>query len=363
MIRPLVSIIIPAYNCEKYIEQTLKSLINQTLKDIEIIVINDGSSDNTESIIKKYIDIDKRIKLINQNNLGVAIARNRGIKESTGKYISFVDHDDCVDEKLYEKLVKGSKKLSVDIVKCGFSAIEDLTNRELYNMRFKLNEDQIYNKDFIWQNIIKSILGISYNKMPSWLKNKNQASENYNFVWASIYKSELIKGNDIKFSEQIVLGEDTYFNLRAFAKANSFTIINEKLYFWRQFNESTSKKFDLNAGKKRLDTLEAKKEFCDLYKLDDSFRTHYRGQGILLILFYIFNLCRRENTLTYKQNIHIIKDMMKKDIVKECCEGLTLNGYEIKYKIPLFLIKIRAYRSLYILCKIATNININPYNV
>ena len=99
-----VSVIIPVYNCEKYIEECIESLINQTLQECEFIFVNDGSKDKSEEIIKKYADKDERITLINQKNSGVSVARNVGIKKAVGEYIGFVDADDYVDSNYYEKL-------------------------------------------------------------------------------------------------------------------------------------------------------------------------------------------------------------------------------------------------------------------
>lgn len=105
-----VSIIIPIYNTEKYIKDCLDSVVNQTLDDIEIICINDGSTDNSLKLINDYAKRDKRIKVINQENKGQGTARNIGIKESKGEYIGFVDFDDYIDLKMYEKLFYESKK-------------------------------------------------------------------------------------------------------------------------------------------------------------------------------------------------------------------------------------------------------------
>lgn len=113
-----VSIIIPVYNVEIYIEKCINSLINQTLKEIEFIFVNDGTKDNSVSIIKKYQKEDKRIKLIEKENGGQASARNLGLKYAKGEYIAFVDSDDYVKENMYELMYNKAKKNDLDIVMC-----------------------------------------------------------------------------------------------------------------------------------------------------------------------------------------------------------------------------------------------------
>ena len=107
---PKVSIIIPVYNDEIYVKRCLDSLVNLTLKDIEIIVVDDGSTDNTPAILKEYSKKDARIKIITQENSKQGAARNNGIKNSTGEYISFVDSDDWVDEDYFEKILEVSER-------------------------------------------------------------------------------------------------------------------------------------------------------------------------------------------------------------------------------------------------------------
>ena len=108
-----ISVIIPVYNCEKFIEKCLQSLVNQTLTDIEIILVNDGSTDNSQKIIEKFSDT--RIKLINKKNGGQSSARNVGLDVANGEYIGFIDSDDWVDSDFFEKLYNTAKKYNADI--------------------------------------------------------------------------------------------------------------------------------------------------------------------------------------------------------------------------------------------------------
>ncbi len=114
----LVSIIVPVYNVEKYIEKCILSIINQTYTNLEIIIVNDGSLDHSENIIKEYISKDNRIKYIKRENGGLGAARNTGIENATGKYIAFVDSDDWIDPEMYSVLWQKAYECDADVVCC-----------------------------------------------------------------------------------------------------------------------------------------------------------------------------------------------------------------------------------------------------
>lgn len=162
---PKVSIIIPVYNVEKYLKRCLDSLIKQTLKDIEIICIDDCSKDNSLEILKKYAQKDTRINIIkSETNQGAAVARNKGLTIAKGEYLGFVDPDDAVDLNFYEELYKTAKKEDVDIVKCQrkkyflngnilVSNLNDQIKESIYNFSYEW-QTAIYRKSFIKENAI-----------------------------------------------------------------------------------------------------------------------------------------------------------------------------------------------------------------
>lgn len=119
MKKPLISVIIPVYGVEKYIAQCLESVINQTYKNLEIIVVNDGTKDRSAEIAKKYAAQDSRIKVYDFENGGISVARNRGLEIATGDYISYIDSDDWLDKRMYETLLKSAIQNNADMVKCG----------------------------------------------------------------------------------------------------------------------------------------------------------------------------------------------------------------------------------------------------
>lgn len=169
-----VSVIVPVYNSEKYLKVCLTSLVNQTLKDLEIVVINDGSKDNSEKIIKEFTKKYSFIKYYPlKNNMGLGYARNYGIEKSSKKYIGFVDSDDYVDDTMFEEMYNECEKTSSDVCECNFiweyknkNVIDEMkpykmTKSMLTNIRV-LAPNKIYKKDIIVKNGIKFAEGLKY---------------------------------------------------------------------------------------------------------------------------------------------------------------------------------------------------------
>lgn len=184
MKQPLISIIIPVYGVEKYIAQCLESVINQTYKNLEIIVVNDGTKDKSAEIAKEYAAKDSRIKVYDFKNGGLSVARNRGLEIATGEYISYLDSDDWLDTKMYETLLETAMKNEADMVKCGIIETNGAAEEKITFSDVKIiNNEQ--HKAF--KNYFKGIL--------------------WTLAWNGLYKKELAK--KVKFPDNVV-HEDNY---------------------------------------------------------------------------------------------------------------------------------------------------------
>jgi capsular polysaccharide export protein len=221
-----VSVILPIYNVEKYLEQCLESLVHQTLKEIEIICVNDGSTDNSLNILDNYSKMDSRIVVINKKNGGTGSARNVGIKAAQGEYIGFIDPDDWVDLSMFEKLYNQIEKNSVDIVMCSIKGFNDLAQTfEDYQYYADVNFiSDLDNKIFTWQDI-------SPFKIPFSSINKI-----YNKQFIDKYKIEFAEGLDF---------EDHKFIFMSMIKAKGSIFIREPLYIYR-YNRKGSVTTDKN---------------------------------------------------------------------------------------------------------------------
>ena len=126
-----VSVVIPVYNTQKYLDQCLGSILFQTYRNLEIICVNDGSTDNSLAILQKYAKFDKRIKIIDQKNMGISPARNEGMKVATGEFIIFFDSDDFFDSTMMEEMVMKAEEYDADIAVCSYSVFDDRVQKDV----------------------------------------------------------------------------------------------------------------------------------------------------------------------------------------------------------------------------------------
>ena len=196
-----LSIIVPVYGVEKYIDKCLNSLVKQSLKEIEIIVVNDGTKDNSQKIIDKYVKkYPDKIKSYIKENGGQGSARNYGLKKATGEYIGYVDSDDFVEKDMYKKLYNKAKENNYDIVVCGnYNVSEDYQNKNI---------------DAFINNYNTDLENIFFGKMA---------------VWNKIYKRDILIKNKLEFKEKVWY-EDLDFTLKAIMNSNTFAFIDEPLY-------------------------------------------------------------------------------------------------------------------------------------
>lgn len=223
-----VSVIIPAYNTEHFIDNMLECCIKQTYKNIEIIVVNDGSTDNTLLHIQRYADLDKRITYINITNSGVSNARNLGLKLSSGEKIFFWDSDDIVEFDAIEKCVQFATMENVNSVLYGYSNRVNGINGPLINSTLKKH----YRNTEIRRELIPHFIGHSFNDINTWIIGKCglRDGKEHTALWRIMLDAKILKDYDLLFDTNLSIGEDTIFINRYFLLENSIGYLNECLY-------------------------------------------------------------------------------------------------------------------------------------
>lgn len=214
---PKLSIIIPIYNVEKYLKECLDSVIAQTLDDIEIICVNDGSTDSSGQILEEYRFKDKRIKVINKENSGYGASMNMGLNAATGEYIGIVESDDFVKPTMFENLYNIAKSNDADIVKSDYS---------YYTTKNKQSRKAGKISKFVANKVLE-------------IKDYPQLLKMQPSIWSAIYKSELLK--EIRFLETPGASyQDTSFSFKALCLAKRIVLTDKSYLYYRQDNENSS---------------------------------------------------------------------------------------------------------------------------
>lgn len=328
-----VSVIIPVYNAERFLDDCIQSLINQTLLESEFIFINDGSSDESRKIIEKHQESDDRIILINQENKGISGARNTGIEASRGAYIGFLDNDDFVKETMFETLYNKAIQNDLDIV-----VSKTILGRD---GKYIIKEavfpiEKMYHQDFIQKNIIPSLL----------------REEDLFAVWNKIYKRSLVFQHNVRFPGSRVIEEDNMFNIQAFNKSSKVVFIDYSGYFYREVATSESRRIMENDyfGK-------ALQKFHFDYKKEYNLSIDYQELEKLKSIRFVQRVCY----LVYKcatakapftQKISYIKNMIFHPelfaLTNHYSDEILLNKGKYEFLV-LKIIKNRSIVSLYLL--------------
>lgn len=239
----LISVIIPIFNAEKYLENTLKSLLLQNFKNIEFICVNDGSTDTSLEILKKYSNIDNRIKIINKNNGGVSEARNKGLEYCSGKYITFLDADDTINPNIYCKMYKKIIDDKSDMVITGYTKCYESSNVSRIDFNMNVNEEVITNyTKYVYEYFSKY--------------------HDNGYLWNKLYKRDIIDEYKLKFDERLTMCEDLLFNLQYLYHTQKVSFINESLYDYNIRYESATYRLHINAFLSRKLTYEQNRINC-----------------------------------------------------------------------------------------------------
>lgn len=300
-----LSIIVPVYNVEKYLEKCLNSIINQkTNFSYEIICINDGSTDGSLEILNKYANKYKQIKIISEKNQGLSAARNTGIKCSQGKYLMFIDSDDYITETCVDKLMKEAKKFDYDLVKSGYIEFSSETNQEIKKIQYK-------------NTVIKD-------------KNKLELDKVKGHAWGCVVKREIF------YSIKFPVGywyEDIIMKLLVFPKCKKIKIVDDILYYYRINLNGLSRKTQKQKSYKCLEQYYLVKKSLEKYKYLDISMSNYTYYNVLNELSTILWLrtrkldsktkkevfilsCNIINRIDYRNDSEIEKIMLKKDYIK-----------------------------------------------
>ncbi|NOU97341.1 glycosyltransferase [Paenibacillus sp. LMG 31456] len=305
-----VSVIIPVYNANTYIAECIESLLCQTLQECEFIFINDGSIDNSRQIIESYMNSSTRIKLINQENQGVSMARNKGLQLAAGEYIGFVDADDCIKPDMYETLYHAAKLDDCDVVISNFES--ELEGHKVIN-HYPFPTDTVLSRGFIEEEIL-----------PYFIK-----TDNLNTVWNKVYKNEIIRSNKVSFPDKVALGEDGMFNVRFFSYAVHMKYIEYSGYYYREVAGSATRNLKENDYFKRaLEVFNLELPELHTSNLDKTKIKQLKSAKLIQnVMSYIHIYFTPSAELSFHQRYTYVKNMISNKYVREALAAYYSEGY------------------------------------
>lgn len=325
-----ISVLIPVYNTEKTLSKCLDSVLSQTMiSNIEIVIVNDGSTDNSQSIIDEYCDKYKNIIKFKQDNQGLGATRNKGIELARGEYIAFLDSDDWVEKDYYELMYKTALKQNSELVISSY--IVDIPN---INQQTKEKHQLQTKQDYINGLLKGEIAGFSWNKL---------------------YKKNLITNNNLKFPIRGELEnvEDQYFSLRCVVLANNISFMNESNVHYIIHSQSIVRKYQNNLHN---DILNLYRDNVNFFKSIDELDYDIEDLKILLLrglITSINNEFKPERISSRKEKIKLIKKIIN---INEYKEALRNSMGRFKFRkidyLYLKLIKIKSINLLYLIAKL-----------
>lgn len=330
---PLVSVIIPVYNVEKYLDRCVQSVVNQTYKNLEIILVDDGSPDNCPEMCERWAQGDSRIKVVHKQNAGLGMARNSGLDSATGEYVCFFDSDDYVDVSTVEKCITAMLRDNSDVAV--FGCVNDYGDRKIPQ---KLDVKKfLFEGKSVQDELIPSLLTYGMGFGVS--------------CCMKMFRCKAINDNSLRFkSEREIISEDTLFILELFPKIRAVSIIAENLYFYykneasltNQYREDRQIKNDIFV-QKALETARAE-------GLSENVCRHIRARYQMYTISALKQVVSSD--LSDKDKRRKIKEIFRSPVLRNSVDSGTLATHKKTLRLFFRFYKFRCY----IVCRIMLNL-------
>ena len=334
MRQPQVSIIVPVYNVENYIERCLNSLVNQTFKDIEIITINDGSTDKSLELINKYVKEDIRVSVIDLGDEGVSYCRNLGIEKANGKYIMFVDSDDWIDSNMVEVMYKKAEENKLDLVMCSYiREFKDHSKEKIFN----LPEEIIYKEDKVKNELLRKLVGPVKEELSN-----PEMLDALGTVWGKLYRADIFKENKINFVDLKEIGsaEDTLFNIFTFNYLKKVMFLNKPMYhYWRDNPKSVTSQYNSKLKEQRKVFFKYISDFIKENNFEQVFEEALNNRICTSVLGLGLIECSKNNKISGINKIKNIKKIINEEYIRNAYKNLELKYFSIHWRIFYFFIK------------------------
>ena len=321
--RPKISVIVPVYKAEKYLHRCVDSILSQTFTNFELILVDDGSPDNSGVICDEYAQKDNRVRVFHKENGGVSSARNLGLDNAQGSWIAFIDSDDWIDHTAYQNLIESN---DADLIIGNIRIWPTGTTRNLFNINTKISNELL--NDFLLHNINHiSISG----------------------PWGKLYKRNIIENNKLRFNISLCLGEDSLFVKNYLLYTHSICYIDNSYYNYLYINDD----FYFKYSKSFSPVLGYYFEMKSVYKkLEETRGIKIPREELVGFIYDIAKICIRQHYL--KDKYEILKFFKDTTVIEELKKRNSIN-----IKIELFLAKIARWNLLALYVKIVSYIKLN----
>ena len=322
----LISVIVPVYNVEDYIEKCLDSIINQTYNNLQIIIVDDGSPDDSGKICDDYAKKDSRITVLHKENGGVSFARNIGLQNATGNWVTFVDSDDWIKNDYIEQLLKIAKQDNADVVLCGYNRVNNTARQE-----------------------INATGGKDTFSLSEYLIKTLNPQTGFGFCHMKLIKKDCIQ--NLRFDENLVVGEDALFNMQLSKNIKKAVFYKKALYNYRNNSNSVVKRYDDNYAKKYLESMKKCKEYITSNYTDSKIKQNYYNYVAYHVMLVAVNYCFHPENKN-KHKIKLLKEICSYDIFKEGILNSNFENISLTRKVTLFTLKHKLYFLTGLICKI-----------
>lgn len=343
MEQALVTVVLPIYNVEKYLDRCIESVVDQTYRNLEILLIDDGSPDHCPQMCEAWAQRDKRIQVIHKANAGLGEARNTGIEYANGAYICFFDSDDYIHPEAVEKCMKHVQKHNAEVVVFGVNMVNS-AGQVTASYPPAVGE-QLYRADEVRNIFLPELIAPSVRK--------DGAKSFYMTAWSMLYSMEVISKAGWRFSsERWIISEDVYSLLAFFAHVSSVAVVPEALYYYCENGTSLSRKYMPDRYTRIRHFYTETQKLCEMKEYD----AHIRHQVIKPYLAFTTAALKQElvSPRSFWQRIGEMKKIIQDDLLQDALDCVKNDCVSRNRKILFRFMRKKRYIMCYILLKLKT---------
>ena len=345
---PFVSIIVPVYNVETYLGKCLNSLVQQTYQNIEIICVNDGSTDDCANILNRFAIRDKRIKVITQDNMGLSAARNTGIKHATGKYTMFVDSDDWIDAETCGTVTQIAEENGADVV--FWSYVREFADCQKEKYMF-WEDGTVFDENQVKDQLHRRLCGLLGEELahPEYANAMETA-------WAKLFRTDMLTSNHIEFVDTKIIGtEDALFSLYAFGYVKRAVYIKKCFYHYRKTNQSSlTKKYNDQLFERWKNLFLYMRNYIDANQLPGTYHLALDNRISLSLLGLGLNIIGSDMSFPHK--ITCLNEILHDPLYQSACKNLDFSYFPIHWKLFYGCARHRFASGVYVLLKVIQKI-------